>query len=188
MTLAEMGLGAVQPSEAWWREHYSWLLEQGFQLCQRYKLDWVPSWKDRGVKQVVRGENGQSSSEPIVLDATRLKDGHVVALKRIRSSRSRVEIEISLFFSSLPLATVPVRSANETRTVQSCTVRVHEQTRLHRRVHDTMSTDPQKPRPRRTKYYTPLESNPEIFTSLISDLGLSSLAFTDGHEERPGVH
>ncbi|TFK97969.1 hypothetical protein BDV98DRAFT_573708 [Pterulicium gracile] len=42
-----------------------------------------------------------------------------------------------------------------------------------------MSTDTQKPRPHRTKYYTPLESNPEVFTSLISNLGLSSLAFTD---------
>ncbi|TFK98717.1 hypothetical protein BDV98DRAFT_572133 [Pterulicium gracile] len=43
----------------------------------------------------------------------------------------------------------------------------------------TTDTTWQKQRTRRAKYYTPLESNPEVFTSLISNLGLPSLQFTD---------
>jgi ubiquitin carboxyl-terminal hydrolase L3 len=34
-------------------------------------------------------------------------------------------------------------------------------------------------RPRRTKHYLPLESNPEVFTQLIQNLGISTLEFQD---------
>lgn len=100
MTLDEMGLGSFGPSELWWRDHYTWLLEQGYQLRERYKPDWVPSWKGRDPREAVKREDGQPSRWSSILDAVRVKDGTRVALKRIRAGSSRAEIENSLLFSS----------------------------------------------------------------------------------------
>lgn len=61
MTLQDMGMGRVGPTEVWWRAHYSWLLEHGFQLCERYKPDWVPSWKGRDPSETIKCEDGQAS-------------------------------------------------------------------------------------------------------------------------------
>lgn len=102
-----MGWGAVKPSEVWWREHYTWLLEQGYELRERYKPDWVPSWKGRGRDQAIKCEDGQPSREPVILDATSVKDGSIVALKKIRSSHSRTEIEISRLLNSPELRSSP---------------------------------------------------------------------------------
>lgn len=31
--------------EKYWRDHYDWLLQSGYQLRPRYRPGWVPSWK-----------------------------------------------------------------------------------------------------------------------------------------------
>jgi len=31
--------------ETYWKDHYGWLLEQGYQLRSRYSPEWIPSWK-----------------------------------------------------------------------------------------------------------------------------------------------
>lgn len=41
-------LGALSPSEKFWRDRYNWLEQEGYILRPRYKPDWVPSWKDSG--------------------------------------------------------------------------------------------------------------------------------------------
>lgn len=33
-------------AEVYWREHYSWLKDQGYVLRPRYHPEWVASWKD----------------------------------------------------------------------------------------------------------------------------------------------
>lgn len=43
--------------EVYWRDHYTWLVEQGYMLRPRYKPGWIPSWKDTG-RRWTRFEDG----------------------------------------------------------------------------------------------------------------------------------
>lgn len=36
--------GALGANELWWRDHESWLGEQGYKLRPRYRRGWIPSW------------------------------------------------------------------------------------------------------------------------------------------------
>ena len=35
----------LSKGEKYWRDHYDWLLQCGYQLRPRYRPGWVPSWK-----------------------------------------------------------------------------------------------------------------------------------------------
>jgi hypothetical protein len=37
--------GGLDPDEIWWRDHFLWLKDVGYQLRSRHAPDWVPSWQ-----------------------------------------------------------------------------------------------------------------------------------------------
>lgn len=95
MTKEEMGLGSVTEAEMWWRTHYTWLLESGYRLRQRYAPDWVPSWKGKSGMEAFRHEDGQRAREAFVMDAVRLSDGTVVILKRVNVGSNPLEVDMT---------------------------------------------------------------------------------------------
>jgi serine/threonine protein kinase len=107
MTSKEMGLGAILSSEVWWREHYAWLLENGYKLRPRYDPAWIPSWKGKPPSAALDREDGQAASEPKVLDAIRVSDGVCVVLKRLNNERSPTEVAISMYLNSPKLQSDP---------------------------------------------------------------------------------
>jgi len=46
-------------SEIFWKDHFVWLKERGYQLRPRYAPDWTPSWKKNG-KRAELCEDGHS--------------------------------------------------------------------------------------------------------------------------------
>ncbi|KAJ8509195.1 hypothetical protein ONZ45_g8608 [Pleurotus djamor] len=98
--------GRLTEQELFWRDHYDWLLERGYELRPRYKPDWQPSWK--GKKK--RWYHCTDSLRPFhnsVLDATRTSDGELVVLKRTNKSLFPHEADIALYLSSGPIAADP---------------------------------------------------------------------------------
>lgn len=90
--------------EIFWRDHYDWLDRQGYTLRSRYKPDWAPYWKHSG-RSPYAFEDGQillvrsllyspsrapsiSNQTGQVIDSVRKSDGELVALKKIRNSKS----------------------------------------------------------------------------------------------------
>lgn len=37
-------IGTLFEAEKWWRDHYTYILTQGYKLPRRYHPDWDPSW------------------------------------------------------------------------------------------------------------------------------------------------
>ena len=42
---ADADLQVLSGLEVFWRDHFTWFKEQGYQLRPRYAPDWIPSWK-----------------------------------------------------------------------------------------------------------------------------------------------
>ncbi|KAM5532831.1 hypothetical protein V8D89_013472 [Ganoderma adspersum] len=98
--------GGYVTAEYFWRDHQQWLQEQGCMLRPRYRPDWKPSWV--GTKQDEEDlEDGLILDRLVVMDATRISDGHVVILKRVNTAVHPYEVEISKLFSTDPLASDP---------------------------------------------------------------------------------
>ncbi|TBU31676.1 hypothetical protein BD311DRAFT_688661 [Dichomitus squalens] len=98
--------GGYVTAEYFWRDHQSWLREQGYLLRSRYHPDWKPSWA--GTKKNYKAcEDGQVSGIFGILDATRTSDDRVVVLKQLSKIYHPYEVEISKLFSSKPLASEP---------------------------------------------------------------------------------
>jgi hypothetical protein len=57
---AERQIGALFDSEQWWRDHYHELESHGYELRNRYRPDWEPSWKKSG-KDFFLVEDGQAT-------------------------------------------------------------------------------------------------------------------------------
>ncbi|EPQ57121.1 hypothetical protein GLOTRDRAFT_115170 [Gloeophyllum trabeum ATCC 11539] len=99
--------------EVFWRDHQPWLDERGYLLRPRYSPDWVPSWKGTN-KDYTECEDGVGLRYDRIMDATRLSDGALVALKRVHKSEHPHEVEIATYLVSEPLAsdtrnrTVPI--------------------------------------------------------------------------------
>ncbi|CAL1706187.1 unnamed protein product [Somion occarium] len=92
--------------EHWWKDHYEWLNQQGYQLRPRYRPGWRPSWL--GIDRLgVEYEDGQFIVRGAVLDATRASDGDVVVLKRINRLDHPYEEELTRYLSSGSLASDP---------------------------------------------------------------------------------
>ncbi|KAG2135802.1 hypothetical protein DEU56DRAFT_806610 [Suillus clintonianus] len=94
--------GGLHLEETWWRDHFLWLKEVGYQLRSRYAPDWVPSWQGTD-KYWALCEDSLHMVTTQVVSATRMSDGAHVVLKRIQPSAHPHEIEISRFLSSEPL-------------------------------------------------------------------------------------
>ncbi|EPQ57114.1 hypothetical protein GLOTRDRAFT_137525 [Gloeophyllum trabeum ATCC 11539] len=98
--------GALTPTELFWRRHQQWLEGAGYMLRERYRDSWRPSWIGTG-KPYFRCTDGIGAQRGGVIDATRISDGALVTLKRVRKSRHPHEVEIGLFFMSEPLVSDP---------------------------------------------------------------------------------
>ncbi|KZT29122.1 hypothetical protein NEOLEDRAFT_1107902 [Neolentinus lepideus HHB14362 ss-1] len=75
-------------------------------LRPRYHDNWCPSWEGTE-KKWYRCEDGIHPWRVGVLDATRISDGSLVALKQVLKSRHPYEAEIGSFFSSEALVSDP---------------------------------------------------------------------------------
>ncbi|KAF8889082.1 kinase-like domain-containing protein [Infundibulicybe gibba] len=105
----EADLGAeyrLLEDETSWRDLAPWLKERGYLLRPRYQADWIASWKGTN-KSAFECEDAQVLPVPHIMDATRVSDQVVVALKRIQISESPDEAKIGRLFSSEPLSSDP---------------------------------------------------------------------------------
>ncbi|KDQ07575.1 hypothetical protein BOTBODRAFT_38661 [Botryobasidium botryosum FD-172 SS1] len=96
--LADADPFELNPSEVFWVAHQPFLESRGYQLRPRYRPGWVKSWKR------TPGFNVEDAISPVmpafrVMDATRMSDGRVVILKRIKKALYETEIEISHYLS-----------------------------------------------------------------------------------------
>ncbi|KAI0823384.1 kinase-like domain-containing protein [Trametes gibbosa] len=85
-----------------WREHYTWLESEGYRLRPRYQPNWTPSWL-RTKKDPDKCEDGRSPLYTTVLDAKRIEDGRIVAIKRLSKARHPMEVAIVQSLSRPPL-------------------------------------------------------------------------------------
>ncbi|KAL0947779.1 hypothetical protein HGRIS_013855 [Hohenbuehelia grisea] len=93
----------LDSSEIWWRDHQVWLQESGYMLRPRYHPGWIPSWKV-SKKDKKKCEDRISSEYIHIMDGTRLSDGTVVIMKRLKPSEFPLEETIMAAFSEEPHA------------------------------------------------------------------------------------
>ncbi|KAF8836451.1 hypothetical protein BDN67DRAFT_974164 [Paxillus ammoniavirescens] len=91
--------------EKWWRDHYQWLHEAGYQLRSRYHPEWVASWKTRNLDWSDCEDSMVRLSHP--MDATRLSDGRPVVIKRLRISKHPLEVAIAQYLWNEEIRTDP---------------------------------------------------------------------------------
>ncbi|KAE9405942.1 hypothetical protein BT96DRAFT_811501 [Gymnopus androsaceus JB14] len=75
--------GLHDPSEEWWAGHFVFLKERGYMMRPRYRPDWKPSYTLDYSDRYLDFEDGQKSVHPYVMDAVRLSDSRVVAMKHV---------------------------------------------------------------------------------------------------------
>ncbi|TBU31672.1 kinase-like domain-containing protein [Dichomitus squalens] len=100
--------GGLFRDEYFWRNHQTWLAEVGYMLRPRYRMDWQPSWFETK-KSILDCEDGLSTLSTIIMDAIRISDGRIVALKQVDRSRYPDEEDIARAFA------MPSTLANDTR-------------------------------------------------------------------------
>ncbi|CDO69422.1 hypothetical protein BN946_scf184791.g17 [Trametes cinnabarina] len=110
------GLYDLLPDEILWRDRYNVLQRKGYQLRPRYHPQWTPSWTGTNLDpefcedfvvsnvssavQTLRMYAANSALQnPDVLDAVRVSDGSLVAMKTVKTGSQ--ELQISQFLSSL---------------------------------------------------------------------------------------
>ncbi|EPQ53169.1 hypothetical protein GLOTRDRAFT_79257 [Gloeophyllum trabeum ATCC 11539] len=98
--------GSLSKAELFWRRHQKWLEQSGYLLRPRYRDAWRPSWKGTN-KEYYLAPDGVTLRRGNLIDATRVSDGALVALKQVVKARHPHEIQIGLYFSSEPLASDP---------------------------------------------------------------------------------
>ncbi|KIJ18451.1 hypothetical protein PAXINDRAFT_97254 [Paxillus involutus ATCC 200175] len=91
--------------EKWWRDHYQWLYEAGYELRSRYHPEWVASWKTRNVSWMDCEDSMVRWGH--LTDATRLSDGRSVVIKRSRISKHPLEVAIAQYLWNEDLRTDP---------------------------------------------------------------------------------
>ncbi|KAJ7162129.1 hypothetical protein C8R46DRAFT_1000083 [Mycena filopes] len=96
--------GRLSKGEIYWRDHQPWLKECGYILRPRYQPDWVPSWRKDPSELAIVSEDGISLQSNRIMDAVRVEDGALVALKLISKSAHPDEAKIFDYFSSPELA------------------------------------------------------------------------------------
>ncbi|KAG2745894.1 hypothetical protein P692DRAFT_20865341 [Suillus brevipes Sb2] len=94
--------GGLDPDEIWWRDHFLWLKDVGYELRSRHAPDWVPSWQGTHKYWALCEDSWQMPATQIA-SATRTSDGARVVLKRIHPSIHPHEIEVGEFLASEPL-------------------------------------------------------------------------------------
>ncbi|TBU50532.1 kinase-like domain-containing protein [Dichomitus squalens] len=86
--------------EITWRDRQQYLESRGYMLRRRYRPGWVPSWKTDPSIRPTDAEDSLTTHalRPSLMDATRIADGKLVQLKRIRTDSQ--ELDIARRFSS----------------------------------------------------------------------------------------
>ncbi|KLO08628.1 hypothetical protein SCHPADRAFT_916894 [Schizopora paradoxa] len=77
--------------EKFWRDTQPFLLKHGYELRPRFRPGWIPSWRSTG-ESPVYCEDSMYNMHPKTIDATRLRDGKAVFLKRVAKGSPEVEI------------------------------------------------------------------------------------------------
>ena len=109
--------GTLVITERWWRDRYIEIEKQGYRLRPRYHPHWEPSWPKTG-KDFYTAEDGQATIVRVVgfitflhiltyhpklraaMDATRIRDGRQVMLKKVLPADGPQELNINRLFSS----------------------------------------------------------------------------------------
>ncbi|KAJ3867624.1 hypothetical protein EV359DRAFT_34082 [Lentinula novae-zelandiae] len=86
----------LDDSELWWSGHFEYLKEHGYMMRPRYRPGWKPSFEP-GILAALASEDGQSTLHPYVMDALRISDSYMVAMKRVKVSTG--EDKVASFFS-----------------------------------------------------------------------------------------
>ncbi|KAH8111756.1 kinase-like domain-containing protein [Phellopilus nigrolimitatus] len=95
--LERKGSFNLLPSECWWRDHYEFLLSHGYQLRPRYHPGWKPSWLETDIFPHAC-EDAYKLLRETVIDAKRVQDNKIVAIKSF--SADSQEAQIGLMLSS----------------------------------------------------------------------------------------
>ncbi|KAF7291039.1 Protein kinase domain-containing protein [Mycena chlorophos] len=91
----------LNPVEEYWRDHYEWLKDCGYELRPRFRPDWIPSWRVDPTKTAMFCPDSWRLIHSAVIDACRLSDGSNVVLKKVDRSLHPFELEISEFLTGL---------------------------------------------------------------------------------------
>ncbi|KAI9001450.1 kinase-like domain-containing protein [Trametes punicea] len=96
----------LSPEEEAWRDRQEFLETQGYMLRPRFRADWTPSWRGKPLGAVFHAEDGwRLPFRPGVIDATRISDGRLVYLKRVRSDSH--ELQIHSYLTSIKMRCDP---------------------------------------------------------------------------------
>ncbi|KAJ4471466.1 kinase-like domain-containing protein [Lentinula aciculospora] len=90
-------LYALDENELWWTGHFEYLKERGYMMRPRYRPGWQPSYRP-GTLDVLFAEDAQTLPHPYIMDALRMSDSYMVALKLVKVSTG--EDAIATFFSN----------------------------------------------------------------------------------------
>ncbi|KAI0643711.1 hypothetical protein C8Q79DRAFT_1120662 [Trametes meyenii] len=92
-------LESLGESEIWWRDKSPLFEAHGYRLRPRYRPGWTPSWKGKPIFAVLYAEDALDlHARAGVIDATRISDGKLIYLKKIRVDSD--ELELLRFLSS----------------------------------------------------------------------------------------
>ncbi|KIK54378.1 hypothetical protein GYMLUDRAFT_232052 [Collybiopsis luxurians FD-317 M1] len=76
-------LTKLTETEQWWAARYEFLKEQGYMLRPRFRPGWKASFS--GVLEAPEREDGQFHRNGRIMDALRISDSYMVALKRVKN-------------------------------------------------------------------------------------------------------
>ncbi|OJT09380.1 hypothetical protein TRAPUB_14162 [Trametes pubescens] len=79
--------------EIYWAEKYPLFEMHGYKLRRRYRPGWTPSWRGKPLIAILRAEDALSLHARVnVIDATRISDGKLVYLKKIKPDSQELEL------------------------------------------------------------------------------------------------
>ncbi|KAJ3966643.1 kinase-like domain-containing protein [Lentinula raphanica] len=84
--------------DKWWIKHFEYFKDHGYMMRPRYRPGWKPSYNPEKVFEKLDAEDGQEMIHGDVMDALRMSDSLVVALKLVKVSTG--ETRMATFFSN----------------------------------------------------------------------------------------
>jgi len=90
-TLNELS-AELKDSEVRWRDKQKFLKLQGYMLRPRYNPDWIPSWTVSGKSAQECEDSIRLPLRPNLIDATRIADGKLVYIKRVKTGGNEYNI------------------------------------------------------------------------------------------------
>ncbi|KAI5118855.1 hypothetical protein M0805_008131 [Coniferiporia weirii] len=85
----------LHPLEIWWRDRSVFLESKGYQLRPRFRHGWKPSWHGTG-RNPLDCEDSYNHKIRRVMDARRISDGALVAIKEVSPHSTEAEIALML--------------------------------------------------------------------------------------------